>query len=229
MKTMFTLLAVAAMNLALLPAARAGDLVFGCASRPACGKICKLVCEEKTLVSVGYGCKCDTVCIPGPSCQGCKHCDVQCCCDTPAAVEGCPPKIEFCWYDWCARGCAAPRTVKVLTKFQAERKICWYHWEVVDACGCGCDPGCGCGCVYKPAPTDAQVGSALPLTGGEQIELASWMAADSTKRNAELADAFNLPETTPESAAQAPAAAATNASEKPSLASRFSSLFKLGK
>jgi hypothetical protein len=216
---------IAAAAWLLVPFSQAcgGDLMFGCAGRPVCGKTCKLVCEEKKITAVGYGCECDTICIPGPSCRGCKHCDVNCCCDTEAATKGCPPKIEFCWYDWCSRGCAAPRQVKVLTKFQAEKTICWYHWEVVDGCGCGADGvGCGCNCVYKPAPADAAIGQRMPISAEEQVELASWMAADAAKRNAQLAAAFNLPETKEAAAASAPA-------EKPSTMSRFSSLFKLGK
>ena len=73
--------------------------------------------------------------------------------------------------------------MKVLTKYQAEKEICWYHWEVVDACGCGCGcgDGCGegvdcgadCGCVYKEAPADAPIGDVVELTEEERVQLAS--------------------------------------------------------
>src|SRR5262245_13940383 len=161
----------------------AGDLMFGCCTRPACGKVCKLVCEKKKLTAFGYGYECKDICIPCPSQCGCKHCDVCCgeckcedncgCCCTPAG-----PACKFCWRDWFACGCAQPRTVKVLTKYQCEKKIDWYHWEVVDA---GCCDGINC-CdtvganaatpaanpattlaaeqfdVYKAAPAGANVG-----------------------------------------------------------------------
>ena len=132
--------------------AMGSDLMFGCRNRPACGKVCKLVCETTKITVVGYGSKCDTICVPGPSCKGCKHCDCTCCptdacgpcgtndgdvccgpCCKGCCCEATPAKIEFCWRDWVARGCAKPRTVKLLTKYQAEKEICWYHWEVVDA------------------------------------------------------------------------------------------------
>ncbi|MEX2317519.1 MAG: hypothetical protein WD669_10240 [Pirellulales bacterium] len=224
---------IAAAVCLLVPAshAHAGNLMFGCSGRPVCGKTCKLVCEEKKITAVGYGCHCETICVPGPSCQGCKHCETVCCCDTEAATKGCPPKIEFCWYDWCARGCAAPRQVKVLTKFQAERKVCWYHWEVVDGCGCGGGDGvnCGCDCVYKPAPADAQIGQRMPISAEEQVQLTSWMAADAAKKNAQPAEAFNLPETQVAQQATQPQTAGNSPAEKPNTMSRFSSLFKLGK
>jgi hypothetical protein len=90
-------------------------------------------------------------------------------------LEGCAPKIEFCWYDWFACGCASPRTVKVLTKYQAEREVCSYHWEVVDAATCGCVAQNGeavdKSSVYKPAPPDAEVGEILAVSDVEWEEL----------------------------------------------------------
>jgi hypothetical protein len=181
-------LAVTVMCLASARLSAAGDFFYGCRSRPACGKVCKLVCDTTTLVSVGYGCECKQIAIPGPSCAGCKHCETRCCCDDD--VKGCRPKIEFCWFDWCTCGCARARTVKVLTKYQAEKEICSYHWEVVDACGCCC-PG-PCHCVYKPAPPEAQVGDVLPLGDDEQVQLASYVSArpaDDGATAVEVADA----------------------------------------
>ncbi len=109
-------------------------------------------------------------------------------------MEGCPPKIEFCWYDWFACGCAKPRTVKLLTKFQAEHEICWYHWEVVDACTeaeteetnaeNGSDGLLHHPLVYKPAPDDAQLGEVLPITDDERAALAAHLPAEQcTKTN----------------------------------------------
>ena len=67
-----------------------------------------------------------------------------------------------------------PRTVRVLTKFQAEKEIPFYHWEVVDGCDCCC-PG-PCRCVYKPAPAEAQVGDVLALSPDEQVQVTSYLA-----------------------------------------------------
>jgi hypothetical protein len=235
MRAIIILLGIAA--LALLPGrdASADNLMFGVWSRPACGKVCKLVCEEKTITAIGYACHCDTICIPGPSCQGCKHCEVKCCCDTKAAQKGCAPKIEFCWYDWFSNGCAAPRQVKVLTKWQAERKIAWYHWEVVDGCTC-MEGGANVGGIYCEAPVDAQIGQAMPLSVMDQVQLTSWMQADAANRQAELANPF---EVSPVQAGQQqvvnaqPAQEATTRAaateEKPSMLTRFTGMFKSSK
>jgi hypothetical protein len=67
--------------------------------------------------------------------------------------------------------------VKVLTKYQAEKEIGWYHWEVVDAACCGhfADGGRRTGQrgVYKPAPVDAKLGDVLAVSDEEWSELAS--------------------------------------------------------
>jgi hypothetical protein len=143
-------------------------------SGPACGKVCKLVCEKTKLPAVGYGYKCDTICIPGPSKRGCKHCDTTCC--GADDIEGCNPEIEFCWYDWFACGCAKPRTVRLLTKYQAEKQVGSYHWEVVDASCCDCVSLDGTpskdGNIYKPAPADAELGDVLAVSDEEWVRLA---------------------------------------------------------
>lgn len=157
--------------------------------RPACGKVCKLVCETKKITAIGYGSECKNICLPPPSRQGCKHCAVacgECKCDPCACCQSTAPKCEFCWRDWFACGCSCPRSVKVLTKYQAEKKICWYHWEVVDAASCDCtslqnkaygDTGIvqasNAQDFYKVAPEDAKVGDSLPLTPDELTQLAA--------------------------------------------------------
>jgi hypothetical protein len=78
--------------------------------------------------------------------------------------------------------------VKVLTKWQAEKKVCWYHWEVVDAACCDCvgrrdgpaiDLSLGVAhsqrsrSFYKAAPDGAEVGDVLPVTEDEWVQLAA--------------------------------------------------------
>jgi hypothetical protein len=163
-------------------------------SRPACGKVCKLVCETKKLTAICYGSESKDICLPEPSRAGCKHCAV--CCGKSASdacgnCQSCPPKCEFCWRDWFACGCAQPRTVRVLTKYQAEKKICWYHWEVVDAACCDCvSPSGPAGAtekntakqagrtIYKSAPENAQLGEVLPVTDEEWVKLAAVLSPD---------------------------------------------------
>lgn len=167
---------------------RAQEFSFECAPMPTCGKVCKLVCETKKLSAVCYGCECDEICIPGPSRPGCKHCAT---CGEPFGAEcgpgctGCQghaPACKFCWRDWFACGCARPRTVKVLTKYQGEKEIGWYHWEVVDVACCGgtadSTQPVSQRCVYKPAPVDAELGDVLAVSDEELAELASVLRPD---------------------------------------------------
>src|SRR5215213_8645845 len=166
-------------------------------SRLACGKVCKLVCETKKLSSIGYGCECKDICIPEPSRAGCKHCAAcygKCAEDACGNCSSCPPKCEFCWRDWFACGCAQPRTVRVLTKYQAEKKICWYHWEVVDASCCDCLNPSGPSAtnekqatnhagrtIYKSAPENAEFGELLPVSEEEWVKLAAVLSPDPTE------------------------------------------------
>ncbi|HEX2474566.1 MAG TPA: hypothetical protein VHK01_07470 [Lacipirellulaceae bacterium] len=234
--------------------AMGSEMLFGCWDRPACGKCCKLVCETTKITVVGYGSKCDTICIPGPSCKGCKHCDCTCCpsdacgpcgtndgdvccgpCCKGCCCEAAPAKIEFCWRDWVANGCAKPRTIKLLTKYQAEKEISWYHWEVVDAADC-CDAvesgdetaaidGSASAAsrlaqIYKPAPADAQPGDVLPLSDGERAQLTSFLN--------DTAGTTTLPATGKVSvdASQDQAQAPEQQTESPSLLQKFNNLLK---
>ncbi len=182
----------------------AGDFVHGHVTRPACGKICKLVCETKKLPAVGYGYKCDTIRIPSPSRRGCKHCDVTCC--PGDDLVGCPPKIEFCWYDWFACGCAKPRTVKVLTKYQAEREVNSYHWEVVDASCCDCVSQNGKPAndnfIFKPAPANAELGDVLAVSDEEWAELAQMLAPNETAAASKVVEQATPVPPTPEATQQ---------------------------
>ncbi len=157
--------------------------------RPACGKVCKLVCESKKLVSIGYGSECKQICVPGPSEPGCEHC--ACCCgerkcDPCACCQPTAPLFKFCWRDWCLCSCAQPRSIKVLTKYQLEKKVRWYHWEVVDANCCKCahainDPTSDNGTVgsadepaiIKAAPENAKIGDSLSISTEERTKLAA--------------------------------------------------------
>jgi hypothetical protein len=117
--------------------------------------------------------------------------DVCCgaCCKKDCCCEGAPAKLEFCWRDWFARGCAKPRTIKLLTKYQAEKEICWYHWEVIDACAEAEaeaeETAAATGVVgllqhplvYKAAPADAQPGEVLPILEDERATLAAYLPA----------------------------------------------------
>ena len=162
--------------------------------RPACGKVCKLVCETKKLTAIGFGSESKDICLPAPSRPGCKHCAVcygKSPVDACGNCQSCAPKCEFCWRDWFACGCAQPRTVRVLTKYQAEKKICWYHWEVVDAACCDCasqnEPASATDrhtvmhdgqTICKAAPENAQLGEILQVSDTEWVKLAAVLSPD---------------------------------------------------
>jgi hypothetical protein len=188
------LLATAAL-VCWVQVAHAADELLMDGSCPTCGKVCKLVCETKKLTSTCYGSDSKDICIPDPSRRGCKHC-AACYGKDAAACDcnSCPPKCEFCWRDWFACGCAQPRTVRVLTKYQAEKEICWYHWEVVDASCCDCvtkngQPGKAGQTaakparhtIYKPAPENAQVGDVMAISEEEWVKLAAVLSPDPTE------------------------------------------------
>jgi hypothetical protein len=208
-------------------------------SRPTCGKVCKLVCDTKKLTSIGYGAECKSFCIPEPSRAGCKHCAVcygKCNGDPCDSCPSCAPKCEFCWRDWFACGCAQPRTVHVLTKYQAEKKICWYHWEVVDAACCDCVSQSGPAgateknaakhvgrTIYKSAPENAQLGEVLPVSDEEWVKLAAVLSPDPT----EVA-ASNVGDATTKSSdnASGEATSPDAGSKSPSLAERLQRMLK---
>ncbi len=206
-----TVLTIATALTNLLPAIGVAQHCRFDLVRPACGKVCKLVCETKKITAIGYGSECKDICLPPPSRQGCKHCAVacgECQCDPCACCQSTAPKCEFCWRDWFACGCSCPRSVKVLTKYQAEKKICWYHWEVVDAASCDCtaqeNPAAGdtgivqsatSGVIYKAAPEDANVGDSLPVSPAEWEKLATYMHPDAAAlQDARSQSATTLPD-----------------------------------
>jgi hypothetical protein len=237
----------------------ASDFFVGCRTRPACGKVCKLVCETKTITAVCYGCECTEICIPSHSRRGCKHCesccgedcyDESCCGDACGNCEcggrGClscqnkGPECKFCWYDWVACGCAKPRTVKVLTKYEAEKEIRWYHWEVVDAAewyeeelpaeetaeetaADGANPSTNpvVDQIYKPAPTEAHVGDVLPLSDRERAQLTSFLSNDVGQALPVSAEAELPQDTQPDLLP-----AAETESAKPSLMKRLGGFFR---
>jgi hypothetical protein len=127
--------------------------------------------------------------------------------------------------------------VKVITKYQAEKKICWYHWEVVDAACCGCvgkngDTTSGGNTVahtagphsiYKPAPEDAELGEILPITEEEWVKLAAVLTPDRHESTAQVAANSQSAQGTPTEGAVVPLNAEA---ETPRLTERFGRLFK---
>ena len=182
--SVFTITAVALAGL-IVQAATAGPLCGGCRGAGCdqcceqecgcecgteCGKICKLVCTTRTIKAIAYAFECDSVCIPGPSEKGCRHCDTvtdgkECDCEC-----GQSPMAIFRWTDWNP-GCAEVRDRKKLVKYEATKEVCSFKWEVVD--GCAAQEAD----VTKPAPEQAKVGDELPLSEAEIQQVSANMPA----------------------------------------------------
>jgi hypothetical protein len=222
--------------LCLLRAISTAEVLDLDGQRPTCGKVCKLVCDTKKLTAIGYGSECKDICLPEPSRVGCKHCAVcygKSTCDACGNCQSCAPKCEFCWRDWFACGCAQPRTVRVLTKYQAEKKICWYHWEVVDAACCDCVSQNGTAgdadknavkhagrTIYKSAPENAQLGEVMPVSDAEWVKLAAVLSPDPTEVVAGDVQSIAGDKTTGETAS------ADSGSKAPSVAGRIQQMLK---
>jgi hypothetical protein len=126
------LLAVAAIVSATT--ALAGDgCCAHCGCTAPCQKICRLVCEEKKVEVVCWGCECEDFCVPGPSKPGCTHCETVCeNCDCDSEV--CSKSKRFVWSEWF------PCRAKVFTKKKLMKKtvtvtVPTHRWVTEDVCG----------------------------------------------------------------------------------------------
>jgi hypothetical protein len=145
MKTMIlTLATVAGLGL-LTSAVQAGDCCCaGCGCQCPCEMTCHLECYKKKVTVTCYGCKCQHICLPGPSCPGCKHCegccDGQCGCNGQCGDGGCDgdcnhrPDCHLIWRDWCPSDCATPICTKQLVKYEVTKEIPAYKWVVQPLC-----------------------------------------------------------------------------------------------
>jgi hypothetical protein len=104
----------------------------GCAAP--CQKVCRLVCEEKKVEVVCWGCKCEEFCVPCHSKPGCRHCETVCddCgpCD-PKAPHSEPKR--FVWSDWFPDGARIYTRTKLMRKTETVT-VPSYKWVVEDLC-----------------------------------------------------------------------------------------------
>lgn len=163
MKNKFLLTAlVATMILSYMSILAAGGFLHRCGHCGCdceCQKVCRLVCEEKKVPVVCWGCKCEDFCLPGPSQPCCKNCDEVCasCADEKAGV--CVEPKKFVWYNWCPSECGSVHTKTKLMKKVVIKTIPSYKWVVEDVCA-SCGPKCQSveipkGTVIPPPPAVA--------------------------------------------------------------------------
>jgi hypothetical protein len=146
------LVAAAALTLVAAVRAGAGDCCCAhCGCDQPCQKVCRLVCEEKKVEIVCWGCKCEDFCLPKPSEPGCKHCEMVCgACDEPCDCT--KPYAEpkrFVWFDWTP-GCAKIHTKKKLMQKKETKTVPSYKWVVEDLCA-GCESRCDCATIVAGA------------------------------------------------------------------------------
>jgi hypothetical protein len=107
----------------------------GCGCSVGCQKVCKLVCEEKKVEVVCWGCKCEDFCVPGPSCRGSQHCETVCetCGDKESEGICVEPKAKV-WYEWIP-GCSAKKYTKTkLMRGVTTIKVPSHKWVLEDLC-----------------------------------------------------------------------------------------------
>ncbi|MDX1962557.1 MAG: hypothetical protein SFX18_05345 [Pirellulales bacterium] len=106
-----------------------------CGGNVPCHSVCRLVCEEKKVEVVCWGCQVEEFCLPGPSHPGCQHAETVCdFCDEAAEKNPTHSKPKlFVWTDWIP-GCATVHTRKKLMKRTITRTVPSYKWVLEDIC-----------------------------------------------------------------------------------------------
>jgi hypothetical protein len=104
--------------LATVPADRTCDQ---CACPGHCRKVCRVICEMVETTRVTYDCKCEDICIPGPS----KRCGTEC---VPDGRGGHIRKHKF------IPSCGTVKSVKKLVKKEEVVKTPKYKWVVEYLC-----------------------------------------------------------------------------------------------
>jgi hypothetical protein len=108
-----------------------------CGCSVGCQKVCRLVCEEKKVDVVCWGCLCEDFCVPKHSKPGCLH-SKPVCTDCKVCLEDCTKSFHaepkrFLWTDWCP-SCAKIFTRKKLMKKIETVTVPSYKWKVECLC-----------------------------------------------------------------------------------------------
>jgi hypothetical protein len=143
---------IAAALIVVARSSLAGDCCCSqCGGCQSCQKVCRLVCEEKKVDVVCWGCLCEDFCLPKHNKPGCTHCKCVCAdCETTGDPDA--PHVEpkrFVWRDWIP-GCATMHTRKKLMKKTESVTVKSFKWVVEDLCS-HCEANCGSAVVE---PTD---------------------------------------------------------------------------
>jgi hypothetical protein len=178
------------------------------------GARCVLKVGKKKIKVICYGCECDQVCMPCPSDKGCTHCEDLCdgsCCDTGC---GCScdhkPICKFRWTDWCPNGAVAYDRKKLI-KYEAEKEVPDYKWEVVKCETHGHGPAPQAAPSEAPpvppapkpasftkrAPAGVRVGQVIPCTDEEIRQIERQMQVRPVSHTAPAAQPASAAQTAP--------------------------------
>lgn len=146
------LLAVCAAHVA-----QAGDCCCAhCGGCCECQKVCRLVCEDKKVDVICWGCLCEDFCLPAHGKLCSTKCKMVCAdCNTPCDPKA--PHVEpkrFVWREWIP-SCAHMFTRKKLYKKTESVNVPTYKWVVEDLCK-SCEGSC------DVAAVDAKTEAELP-------------------------------------------------------------------
>jgi len=127
-----------------------------CQQSCGCNKVCRLVCEEKQVEVICWGCQCEDFCVPGPSKKLGTHCKSVCdeCGTDGAAVDCSKPQSapkRHVWAEWCP-SFAKIFTRKKLMKRVEKVKVPHYKWVLEELC-----PQCEAACEITSVDARAQL------------------------------------------------------------------------
>ena len=127
----------------LTPAQARDGCCTHCGCTANCRKVCRLVCEDKKVEVVCWGCKCEEFYVAGPSKPGCKHCECVCgtCDEKRSDSTVCTKPKRYVWFDWLP-GCAQCYTRTRLMKKTVTVTVPSHKWVVEELCT-ECAAACG--------------------------------------------------------------------------------------
>lgn len=122
-----------------------------CGRGGTCQKICRLVCENKKVEVVCWGCVHEDFCLPCPGKKGCEHCELvceECDCD-PETPQSHAKK--FVWSDWLPTRAKMFMRAKLMKK-TITKEVPSYKWVVEDLC-----PHCQERCDYASVKSETEL------------------------------------------------------------------------
>lgn len=106
-----------------------------CGACCCCQKVWCPVCEVKQADVPCWGCKCEDFCVPGPNCEGCRHCKTFCdsCDDNCDPTKPHSEPKRFIWTDWFPCFAQTYTRTKLMKKIE-HVKVPSYKWVEEDLC-----------------------------------------------------------------------------------------------